>query len=202
MGEGVGGLGWACTSANASGTFPAASRSKGDSTSSSADARKGGAGSGLFTLVIPWGEGSAAADSELAFGETTPNGEPSSAGLEAPEGVPGREPELAPKSILMSLPCRELGGGGFLRAEADGIGANGEEGNRPLRSSDASDSDISWDVRGVSCGASKTDCLEIELVSVALAPSGKVPGPCAVAERFRVDSDGVGAGFGGVGRFA
>lgn len=48
---GVGGLGLACISANGSGTLPIASRSKGESTASSTEGRKGVCGSGLFTSV-------------------------------------------------------------------------------------------------------------------------------------------------------
>lgn len=133
VGGGVGDLGWVCSSANPSGTLPAASRSKGDSTSSSAEARTGGAGKGLFTFVVPCGERSDVAESELALRGAGPNGEERAGG----------EMESAPNSILISLPCLELGGGGFLRAKADGTVAKGEDGKTPLRSSTTSDSDIS-----------------------------------------------------------
>lgn len=48
---GVGGRGLDCISAKGSGTFPMASRSKGESTASSTEGRKGVCGRGLFTSV-------------------------------------------------------------------------------------------------------------------------------------------------------
>lgn len=141
---GVGGLGLVCRSANASGTFPAASRSKGESTSSSAEARKGGAGRGLFTSVVAWGECSGVVSSELVFRGGATNGEGRSGLLEEAAGFMSRELESAPSSILICFPCLELGGGGgFLRAEADVTVANGDEGRTPLRSPDSSASEIS-----------------------------------------------------------
>lgn len=103
--------------------------------------------------------------------------------------------ESAPSSILISLPWRELGGGGFFRAaDADvdvdvGVGCSdppappgdsGDEGSNTFRRSSgcwccccccSSGSDISCDVRGVSWMASNMDWRDTELVSVLLAPS-------------------------------
>jgi len=75
-------------------------------------------------------------------------------------------------STLISLPCLELGGGGFFLDEVDDTWNSVVN---PRRSS--SGSDTSCEVRGdsecASCTGSKIDCLDMEEVSVLLPPSPK-----------------------------
>lgn len=72
-------------------------------------------------------------------------------------------------SILISLPCLELGGGGFFLPDVDETSIN--------RRRSSSGSDISCDVRGDSgCGScifSNRDCLDVDEASVLLPPSPK-----------------------------
>lgn len=75
-----------------------------------------------------------------------------------------------PSSILMSFPCLELGGGGFLRPAADCTFASGDDGVMVV----SSGSEISWEVRGVPCIVSSIDRRDTELASVVLALSWAV----------------------------
>lgn len=91
----------------------------------------------------------------------------------AVKSLVARDCASAPNSIFISLPCRELGGGGFFLAEADGTGERGDVGRILFRSSGSSGSEISCEVLGVSCNiVSKIDWRDTELASVLLAPSG------------------------------
>lgn len=160
----MGVLGPVLRAAKDSGSFPAASRSKGESRSSSSDGRVGGRGRGLLTSEAEGGD----KDCTLDF---RPWREVSIE-IEDPGLRPSRIVFLsAPRSSFMSFPCLELGGGGFFRPDVVCTGASGDEGTTVRRSSDSSVSDISWDVRGVSAMTSATDCRDTELASVILAPS-------------------------------
>jgi hypothetical protein len=146
-----------------SGTLPADSRSKTLSLSSLSTANRAGAGgSGLFTSEGVGG---------LANFECEEADEPEPDRLSS--SVAYGFFSLSFSSILMSLPCRESGGGGFFRSNAGVDCSRGlEDGSRALSSSPASE--ISCEVRGVSCApyvASKIDWRDIEEASVMLAAS-------------------------------
>jgi hypothetical protein len=142
-----------------SGVLPAASLSNTDSRSDSWLALVGAAGKGLFRSV---GDRTDCADSGLVedcCGPFRPG--------RSEVSIRGVFSSLS--STFMSLPCLELGGGGFrLSDDARPSVAN-------LRRS-SSGSEISWDVRGdsecISCIGSNIDCLDAdEDASVLLPPS-------------------------------
>lgn len=164
---GVGGRGDGMTSTSgsmsSSGILPAASRSKMLSLSSSTDCLAGAGGRGL---LISLDEGRSVGEATLMLPC------PDDPGLSA-AGVSLRPSSLL-SSILISFPCREPGGGGGFFFDAGG-------GGLAARASSSSGSDISWDVRGVSCGRcaeSNMDCRDIEDASVILPPSPATPVGC------------------------
>ena len=128
---GVGGRGLVERPARASGSLPAASRSNGDSVPSSAR-RFGGSGSGLLTSEADGGVLCRARGWVVSMDVGRLGS------LAAPPGAAS-----APSSILMSFPCLELGGGGFLRPDADWTVDKGEDGWMPRRSPFSSASEIS-----------------------------------------------------------
>jgi len=183
-GVGGRGAGIASTSVSVStgsGTLPAASRSNMLSLPSSIERRAGAAGSGLFTSDGV--EGRRLDEVELPPGELG-----AALGLEDEDGLKIAsiaEPVAFSfeRSILITFPWRELGGGGFfLRVEivccvfACGLLIS------PMRSSSPSASDISCDVLGVSCKrlVSNMDCRDTDDASVMLAASAACKGVLAV----------------------
>lgn len=170
---GVGGLGDGTTSASGSmsnsGTLPAASLSKMLSLGSSSDLA-GGRGRGLLMLA-----------------GLTEDARPGGVG-----GVPIRPPEIrrssaaglsfSLNSTLINLPCLVAGGGGgFLRAAGFGWAVVD---TGPRLYSSPSGSEISCDVRGVSCiyVASNKDCRDTDEASVILPPSPVVAVWCEELE--------------------
>lgn len=163
-----------------SGTLPAASQSNTFSATTSAGDLSGAGGSGLLTSEGVLG---------LCLEGDVTGAEPLRVGLAL------FAPVLAslPAAGLINFPCRELGGGGFfLRILGAGCKLDWEPPLiSPCRSSSPSCSDVSCDVRGVSCtvcSASDMDWRDVDEASVMLAPSPPTDGAVPAG----------GAGCGGV----
>jgi hypothetical protein len=129
-----------------SGTLPAASLSNGETTSSSPGDRSGGGGKGLFTSELPGDDCGSECVLDFRFGVAFA----ASVLIDIAEFGVFFALFSAPNSILMSFPCRELGGGGGFRPEGCCAVARGEA----AETLDSSGSDISCDVLGVSCTGS------------------------------------------------
>jgi hypothetical protein len=149
---GVGGCGCVWVVVRDSGTLPAASRSNTLWAASVLGVSTGGGGRGLLTsdsdVFREWLP--AGGELECEGGDVS-----STIGTVISLGLFGTG--SLPSSILMSFPWRELGGGGFLRPKAALATVGGDESIGGCRSSASSGSDISCEVRGVSCMASKMD---------------------------------------------
>lgn len=169
---GVGGRGDGMTSTSGSmsisGILPAASRSNMLSLSSSTDCLAGAGGRGL---LISLDEGRSVGEDILLLAC------PDDPGLPVAAAVSPWPSSFFFSSIFISFPCREPGGGGggCFFFEAGGVGLT-------RRVSSSSGSEISWDVRGVSCGGgcveSKMDCRDMDDASVMLPPSPAAPVGC------------------------
>lgn len=154
-----------------SGVFPAASVSNTDSRSESWLARLGAGGRGLLRSVCE------RLGSVIERGLELKNcGEVIDPGVEG-DCTTGGAGGSSLSSTLMSLPCFELGGGGFFLPSVD----DWNSAVKPKPRLSSSGSDISCDVRGdsgcASCTGSKIDCLDSDEVSVLLPPS---PNACVI----------------------